>query len=71
MLIAIASVTGVSIAALFTGGLLPGIVMAIALAIIARQRTVHSAEARVARAPLGLVGRSLVIGLPALGCCRS
>ncbi len=35
VLIAIASVTGVSIAALFTGGLLPGLVMALALAVIA------------------------------------
>ena len=39
VLIAIGSVTGVSIAALFTGGLLPGVVLAIGLAILARQRT--------------------------------
>ena len=38
VLIAIGSVTGVSIAALFTGGLLPGVVLAIGLAILARQR---------------------------------
>ena len=38
VLIAIGSVTGVSIAALFTGGLLPGVVLAIGLAVLARQR---------------------------------
>ena len=63
VLIAIASVTGVSISALFTGGLLPGIVLAVALAFLARHRT-H--EAPTARAPLSLVGRTFLVGLPAL-----
>ena len=63
VLIAIASVTGVSIAALFTGGLLPGVVLAIALAFLARQRT-H--EEPVARAPMSLVGKTFLIGLPSL-----
>ena len=63
VLIAIASVTGVSISALFTGGLLPGVVLAVALAVLARQRT---DEAPVARAPLARVGRTFLIGLPAL-----
>ena len=63
VLIAIASVTGVSISALFTGGLLPGIVLALALAVLARQRT-H--EASTARAPLSAVGRTFLVGLPAL-----
>ncbi len=63
VLIAIASVTGVSISALFTGGLLPGVVLAVALAILARQRT-H--EAPTARAPLALVGKTFLVGLPAL-----
>jgi tripartite ATP-independent transporter DctM subunit len=66
VLIAIASVTGVSIAALFTGGLLPGVVLAIALAIVARQRTPAGPNDRVPRAPLSLVGRTFLIGLPAL-----
>jgi TRAP-type C4-dicarboxylate transport system permease large subunit len=35
VLITIGSVTGVSIAALFTGGLLPGLVLAIALGVVA------------------------------------
>ena len=38
VLITIGSVTGVSIAALFTGGLLPAAVLALALAVIARWR---------------------------------
>ncbi len=63
VLIAIASVTGVSISALFTGGLLPGVVLALALAVLARQRT-H--EASTARAPLSAVGRTFLVGLPAL-----
>jgi len=63
VLIAIASVTGVSISALFTGGLLPGIVLALALALLARQRT-H--EAPTARAPLAVVGKTFLVGLPAL-----
>ncbi len=66
VLIAVASVTGVSVAALFTGGLLPGVVLALALAVIARQRTQDSAETRVARAPASAVFRAFVIGLPAL-----
>lgn len=66
VLIAIASVTGVSIAALFTGGLLPGVVLAFALAIIARQRTEGAAAARVARAPMAMVAKAFVVGLPAL-----
>ena len=66
VLIAIASVTGVSIAALFTGGLLPGVVLAVALAIVARQRTIERPEQRAPRASMRMVGRSFVIGLPAL-----
>ncbi|WP_062223810.1 TRAP transporter large permease [Aureimonas sp. D3] len=63
VLIAIASVTGVSISALFIGGLLPGVVLAVALAILARHRTI---EAPTARAPLAVVGKTFLIGLPAL-----
>jgi len=66
VLIAVASVTGVSVAALFTGGLLPGVVLALALAAIARQRTPDVAATRIARAPVSAVLRAFVIGLPAL-----
>ena len=63
VLIAVASVTGVSVSALFTGGLLPGVVLAVALAFLARRR---SHEAPTARAPLSLVGKTFLVGLPAL-----
>ena len=66
VLIAIGSVTGVSIAALFTGGLLPGVVLAIGLAILARQRTGAEDLRGVRRAPLSVVGRTFVVALPAL-----
>jgi tripartite ATP-independent transporter DctM subunit len=67
VLIIIGSVTGVSIAALFTGGLLPGLVLAIVLGGIARFRT-------TARRPTGSeahpsarrIGRTFVVALPAL-----
>ncbi|MBV9813826.1 MAG: TRAP transporter large permease subunit [Acetobacteraceae bacterium] len=66
VLIAIGSVTGVSIAALFTGGLLPGIVLAIGLAVLARQRTGREDLRGIVRARAGVVGRSFLIALPAL-----
>src|SRR5450830_1760519 len=66
VLITIGSVTGVSIAALFTGGLLPGIVLAVALAILARQRISESNLKDVKRASLQVVLRTFVVALPAL-----
>jgi tripartite ATP-independent transporter DctM subunit len=66
VLIAIGSVTGVSIAALFTGGLLPGVVLALGLAVLARKRAGAENLRGVKRAPLHVVGRTLVIALPAL-----
>ncbi len=66
VLIAIGSVTGVSIAALFTGGLLPGVVLAIGLAILARQRAGSENLQGVTRAPGRTIARNFVIALPAL-----
>jgi tripartite ATP-independent transporter DctM subunit len=66
VLIAIGSVTGVSIAALFTGGLLPGVVLAIGLAFLARQRAGAEDLRGVKRAPARVVLRTFVIALPAL-----
>ncbi len=68
VLIAIASVTGVSIAALFTAGILPGIVLAIVLAFVARYRAGKEEDAavKVARAPMSLVAKTFWIALPAL-----
>ena len=66
VLIAIGSGTGVSIAALFTGGLLPGVVLAIGLAILARQRTGAEDLRGVKRASAATMLRTFVIALPAL-----
>ncbi|MBS0558594.1 MAG: TRAP transporter large permease subunit [Proteobacteria bacterium] len=66
VLIAIGSVTGVSISALFTGGLLPGVVLAIGLAILARQRTGAEDMHGVKRASAATVLRSFVVAIPAL-----
>jgi tripartite ATP-independent transporter DctM subunit len=65
VLIAIGSVAGISIAALFTGGLLPGVVLAVMLALLARFRSAEIA-ADFKRAPMSVVGRSLLVALPAL-----
>lgn len=64
VLITIGSVTGVSIAALFTGGLLPGAVLALALALVAWKRSRH--ETRGERVPRREVLRAFWIALPAL-----
>jgi tripartite ATP-independent transporter DctM subunit len=64
VLITIGSVTGVSIAALFTGGLLPGLVLALALGVVAWWRC--RGEAVGARVSRGEVGRTFLIALPSL-----
>jgi tripartite ATP-independent transporter DctM subunit len=66
VLIIIGSVTGVSIAALFTGGILPGVVLALALAIIARRRMAEGASVDRGVATVREIGRTFVVALPAL-----
>ena len=66
VLITIGSVTGVSIAALFTGGLLPGVVLAITLAALVWWRYRNEDLRHVKRANRREIGRALVIALPAL-----
>src|SRR3979411_1503115 len=66
VLITIGSVTGVSIAALFTGGLLPGVVLAITLSALVWWRYRDEDLQHVRRASGGEIGRALVIALPAL-----
>ncbi|HET9018066.1 MAG TPA: TRAP transporter large permease, partial [Acetobacteraceae bacterium] len=66
VLIAIGSVTGVSIASLFSAGLLPGVVIAVVLAGVAWHRAGTDGTETVARAPLRRVARSFVVALPAL-----
>ncbi len=64
VLITIGSVTGVSIAALFTGGLLPGFVLAVVLALVARWRS--GDETKGVKAPGRQVLRTFFYALPAL-----
>ncbi len=66
VLITIGSVTGVSIAALFTGGLLPGAVLAVLLCIAVRRRYRHEDMSGVRRAPAREIVRSLLVALPAI-----
>ena len=65
VLITIGSVTGVSIAALFTGGLLPGVVLAVLLCFVVQRRYRH-AEAGRLRASKREIARAFLIALPAL-----
>jgi tripartite ATP-independent transporter DctM subunit len=65
VLITIGSVAGISIGALFTGGLLPGVVLAVMLALLARYRSAEIADG-LKRAPFSVVGRTLVVAFPAL-----
>jgi tripartite ATP-independent transporter DctM subunit len=66
VLITIGSVTGVSIAALFTGGLLPAVVCAGLLCFVIRWRYRGEDLSQVNRASKGEIARSFVVALPAL-----
>jgi tripartite ATP-independent transporter DctM subunit len=66
VLITIGSVTGVSIAALFTGGLLPGVVLAITLSALVWWRYRDEDLSHVTKASGRQIVKSFVIALPAL-----
>ena len=66
VLITIGSVTGVSISALFTGGLLPGLVLAITLSALVWWRYRDENLSHVRRARGGEVAKAFVIALPAI-----
>ncbi|MDA9503405.1 ABC transporter permease [Bradyrhizobium sp. CCBAU 11386] len=66
VLITIGSVTGVSISALFTGGLLPGVVLAVMLAAVVWWRYRREDLSHVRRATGREVGRAFVIAIPAI-----
>ena len=67
VLIIIGSVTGVSIAGLFTGGLLPAVVAALALVVVVYLRSRSDTTSTVdARASWNAILRSTVVALPAL-----
>jgi tripartite ATP-independent transporter DctM subunit len=66
VLITIGSVTGVSITALFTGGMLPAVVLGAALCAVVWWRYRGEDLSHVRRPSGGEIGRTLVVALPAL-----
>ena len=66
VLITIGSVTGVSIAALFTGGLLPGLVLAATLVAVVWVRYRKEDLSGVQRANIRQIGRAFLVALPAI-----
>ena len=66
VLITIGSVTGVSIAALFTGGMLPGLVLAAALCAVVWFRYRKEDLSHVRKATRAEIGRAFVVALPAV-----
>src|SRR5580693_573770 len=66
VLITVGSVTGVSIAALFTGGLLPGVVVGAILCVVVWRRNRTEDLSQATRASVREIGRTFVIALPAV-----
>jgi tripartite ATP-independent transporter DctM subunit len=66
VLITIGSVTGVSIASLFTGGLVPALVLGTILCVLVFWRTRNDDLSHVRRASGQEIGRALAIAAPAL-----
>ncbi len=66
VLITIGSVTGVSISALFTGGMLPGVVLAIGLIAVVFWRYRGEDLSHVVRANGAEIAKSFVVALPAI-----
>lgn len=66
VLITIGSVTGVSIGALFTGGLLPSLVLAIGLCIVVFRRYRTQDMSGIRRATASQIARAFIVSLPAL-----
>ncbi|MFO1150446.1 MAG: TRAP transporter large permease subunit [Alsobacter sp.] len=66
VLITIGSVTGVSISALFTGGLLPGLVLAAILCGVVWWRYRDEDLSHVRRATRGEIGKAFLVAIPAI-----
>ena len=66
VLITIGSVTGVSIAALFTRGMIPALVLALTMGLLAWKRSRSENMERVQRALGRVVGRAFIVAIPAL-----
>jgi len=66
VLITIGSITGVSITALFTGGLLPGLVLGITLCSLVWWRYRNEDMSGAARPSARIIGRAFLVAIPAL-----
>ena len=66
VLITVGSVTSISIAALFTGGLLPALVVALALAGVSYYRSRSEDTSQLVKAPRRAVWKAFLVALPAL-----
>lgn len=66
VLITVGSVVGISISALFMAGIVPALFLAFALAAYSWLRGRKSGAPATPRPPYGVIGRSLLIALPAL-----
>lgn len=66
VLIIMGSVTGVSIAALFTGGLLPALIAAIALGFVCARKAKSEDMSGVRRAPMSVIAKGALVALPAV-----
>ncbi|MDB5592897.1 TRAP transporter large permease subunit [Enterovirga sp.] len=66
VLIVLGAAAGVSIAGLFTSGFVVAMVLLASLAILARWKGRHEDMRGVRRAPMALIGRTLLVAAPAL-----
>ena len=66
VLITVGSVTGVSISALFTGGLLPSVVLAITLCLLVRHRYRVEDMSNIRRATGRQISKAFIVSVPAL-----
>jgi tripartite ATP-independent transporter DctM subunit len=66
VLIALGSVAGVSIAALFAAGFLPALVLAVVLGLLARYRSRNDDMSGIQRASISVIGWAFVVAIPAL-----
>jgi tripartite ATP-independent transporter DctM subunit len=66
VLIVLGAVAGVSIAGLFTSGIVVAMVLLAVLAVLARWKSRHEDMSNVRRAPVSLMGRTLLVAAPAL-----
>jgi tripartite ATP-independent transporter DctM subunit len=66
VLLTVGSVTGVSIAALFTGGLIPAVVLGVGLCIVVGMRYHKEDLSHIKKAPIALIAKMFIVALPAL-----